>query len=476
MSDAEVQAAIVNAEMIRRKSASDGNGSDDSIILDPSDPLPSARALIEQRYQIGDHRTLHHHAGVFYEWSGACYPRADDAAIRAIVYAFLESALRPDGKPFQPTTLKVNNVLDALRAASNVPSTVAPPAWLEYTPDLPPHEIVACTNGLLHLPTRDLMPATPAFFSHNAVEFAFDPKAPSPGRWLTFLEELWNKDQEPKDTLQELFGYFLTSDTQQQKIAMIVGPKRSGKGTMARVLTKVLGQDNVCAPTLASLGQNFGLAPLIGKQLAIISDARLGSRADQQAIAERLLSVSGEDGITVDRKFLPAWTSKLPTRFLLLTNELPRLADSSGALASRFILLTLHESFYGREDPALTDKLLDELPGIFNWSLDGWDRLQERGYFVQPASSQEALQELEDLSSPVGAFVRECCIIAANERVACDILYSTWKTWCEEHGRKYPGTSQTFGRDLRAVMPGLRRSQRREDDDSRVGYYLGIGL
>ncbi|MCH7688335.1 MAG: hypothetical protein IH899_16915, partial [Planctomycetes bacterium] len=95
-----------------------------------------------------DLRTLHHHAGVFYAWSGACYPSADDAAIRAIVYCFLEGALRPDGKPFRPTSNKVHNVLDALRAAANVPSTVAPPAWLEYTPDLPPHEIVACTNGL----------------------------------------------------------------------------------------------------------------------------------------------------------------------------------------------------------------------------------------------------------------------------------------------------------------------------------------
>jgi putative DNA primase/helicase len=42
---------------------------------------------------------------------------------------------------------------------------------------------------------------------------------------------------------------------------------------------------------LASLGQKFGLSPPIGKQLAVIADARLGGRADQQAIAERLLSV-----------------------------------------------------------------------------------------------------------------------------------------------------------------------------------------
>jgi len=69
---------------------------------------------------------------------------------------------------------------------------------------------------------------------------------------------------------------------------------------------------------------------VVGKRVAIISDARLGGRADQHAIAERLLSITGEDTITVDRKFREAWTRRLQTRFLILSNELPRLPDASG--------------------------------------------------------------------------------------------------------------------------------------------------
>ena len=37
------------------------------------------------------------------------------------------------------------------------------------------------------------------------------------------------------DTLQEIFGYLLTSNTSQQKIFLIIGPPRSGKGTMVRI-------------------------------------------------------------------------------------------------------------------------------------------------------------------------------------------------------------------------------------------------
>jgi putative DNA primase/helicase len=64
---------------------------------------------------------------------------------------------------------------------------------------------------------------------------------------------------------------------------------------------------------------------------------------------------------------------------VIATNELPRLSDASGALASRMIILNTPESFYGRENHDLTDDLMEELPGIFNWALDGLDRLRGQG-------------------------------------------------------------------------------------------------
>ena len=157
--------------------------------------------------------------------------------------------------------------------------------------------------------------------------------------------------------------------------------------------------------------------PLIDKRAAIISDARLGGQVDGNAVAERLLSISGEDAQTIDVKYGAHWSGRLAVRFLLLTNELPRIGDASGALASRFIVLTLRESFYGREDRSLTKRLIRELPGILNWALDGLDRLHDRGYFEMPQSSTEAIRVIEDLGSPVGAFVRDWCVVGPTQRI-----------------------------------------------------------
>ncbi len=50
--------------------------------------------------------------------------------------------------------------------------------------------------------------------------------------------------------------------------------------------------------------------------------------------------ISGEDALTIDRKNLKPLTITLPTRLLILSNELPRLGED-GAMAKRFILLRL---------------------------------------------------------------------------------------------------------------------------------------
>jgi putative DNA primase/helicase len=235
--------------------------------------------------------------------------------VRAAAYAWLEHALYPGDTgplPWAPTRRKVDDVEDALRSIVLVDSAASAPAWTNGRTDPPADETVAMRNGLLHIPSRTLLPHTPAHFSHFALSFPYLPNAPEPRRWLTFLRQLWPDDESSIAALQEVLGYVLGGDTRQQKLFLLVGPKRAGKGTIARVVTGLLGSHNVAAPTLASLSTNFGLQPLVGKPLAVVSDARLSGKADGAVVVERLLSISGEDSLTIDRKYRDPWTGRLP--------------------------------------------------------------------------------------------------------------------------------------------------------------------
>jgi putative DNA primase/helicase len=451
----------------------------------PGQPLPNARRFVDAEFNHQERHLLVHQGGQFYGWDGACWPSVDDAELKAGLYQWFDGKTylheTKDGserRPFAPNRYKIADLQDALRAHTHIALTVTTPSWLSagtIVPALPADEVVSCTNGLVHWPTRTLYPHTPTFYAHHAIAFAFDPRAPAPARWFEFLQELWPDDPESIDTLQELFGYLVSGDTRLQKMFLLVGPKRSGKGTIARILKAMLGAHNVAGPTLAGIATNFGLSPLIGKPVAVIADARLKA-SDTSIVTERLLSISGEDTLTVDRKYREPWTGQLPARIVVLSNELPRLSDSSGALASRFIVLSMTTSFYGRENPNLTEELSEELPGIFTWALDGLERLRARGRFIQPKSSQEAIRELEDLGSPVGAFVRDQCVVGAGHTVSRAQLYEVWRQWCQDHGR-HATAAETFGRDIRAAVPGLRSTQpTNPDDGKRYRAYEGIGL
>lgn len=449
----------------------------------PTPPAPPHREQLSERTPADsaaqfaadyyEQTRLKEWQGVFYRWRCGAWQEASEADIRAQMYRFIEGRHQHD---FRATRDRVSKIIDALRSGVHLEDlAVNPPCWLVTPGHAPADEIVACENGLLHLPTGTLHTATPEFFNLNALPVAFDPGAPSPRAWLAFLAQVWPDDPEAIAALQELFGYLLTPDTSQQKVFLIVGPKRSGKGTIARVLTALLGAANVASPTLGSMSGDFGLQSLVGKLAAVLSDARLSGRADQKEVAENLLRISGEDQVEVNRKFLKPLALRLGVRFVLLTNELPKIADASGAMASRFVILTMAHSFFGREDPGLTARLMAELSGIFRWAVEGWHRLRARGYFVPPKSSAAAVQELADLGSPIGAFVREACTQGAGAEVGVDQLFTAWRVWCADQGVERAGTKAQFGRDLNAAVPGLNITQPRVDGD-RVRVYVGLGL
>ena len=285
---------------------------------------------------------------------------------------------------------------------------------------------------------------------------------------MKFLRSIWDDDDESIACLQQIVGLMLTWELKHQKMVLVVGPKRSGKGTIAEIIRQLVGPMNTASPGLNSLSTQFGMQSLIGKQVAIISDARLTQRTDLAVLAENLLRISGADAVSVPRKFLEDWSGRLTVRFLLLSNEVPRIADPSGALASRFVILTMKNSFFGREDKNLAQRLTAELPSIFAWALDGLDTLEADGALIEPAASREAVQLLEELASPILTFIREECMQEPGASIECSLLFDRWADWCREHHRgDFAGDTQGFGAKLKAAAPWVTVTRPRIDGRQR---------
>ncbi len=425
----------------------------------PSMPMDVAHVFVEKA--CSSDGLLRHWRGGWWLWRTSCWIEAEDRAVRSLLYRFTEKAVyftEDELAPWAPTRRKIGDLLEALAAVCILPADKDQPSWLD---DRSTGIVVSLANGLVDLEGRRLLPHTPQFFNQTRVPFAYQPDAPAPARWLQFLGEVWPDEPAPR-LLAEWFGYVISGRLDLQKIFLNVGPTRGGKGVIARILSELVGRPNVAGPTLNSLGGDFGLAPLIGKPLAVISDARFVGK-DGSTVIERLLSISGEDTLTVNRKYRDQWTGKLPCRLHIISNELPRLGDASTAIIGRILLLLTTRSWLGKEDHELERELNKELTGILNWSLEGLGRLKANGNrFTRLPSAEEAIIAMRDLASPVAAFAREQCRVDAGCEITVEQLYAAYRSWCEDNGHA-KATKQNFGRDPR-------------EGETRFRLYSGISL
>jgi putative DNA primase/helicase len=159
----------------------------------------------------------------------------------------------PSSPPCVPqvTTRVVSNALQALQSMVRLDPDASPPEWIGEGPrPFPAEEVLIANNGLLHLQSylqgREdcIVPHTSALFSTRAaLGYDVSLQAPDPQTWLTFLSQLWPGDEQSIECLQEWCGYLLTQDTWLQKILLMVGPRRGGKGTIGRVLRSLVGAE-----------------------------------------------------------------------------------------------------------------------------------------------------------------------------------------------------------------------------------------
>jgi putative DNA primase/helicase len=245
------------------------------------DAMPEARRFITEVCTRDEELILRCWQGEFYGHDGTRYRVIPEDEMRERVVTYLD-------KSFSRLNITaVSNVLACIAAQTLVSSRKPMPSWIGMESPWDAAECLVCANGILPVRSLDTKPTliapTPALFTVNGLDFAFDPKAACP-RWLEFLAQLWPADPQSIEVLQEIIGYLLLPETRYQKMFMLIGPRRSGKGTIARVAKQVVGPDNVCSPRLGSLAGDFGLQPLLRKTVAIIGDARLSRRIDSAAI------------------------------------------------------------------------------------------------------------------------------------------------------------------------------------------------
>jgi putative DNA primase/helicase len=354
----------------------------------------------------------------------------------------------------------IQSACQAFSSISTIPERHLPkmPYWIDRNQaDWDPTETIALRNCILNVRTKQTQDLTNRWFSKVRSNVEWTGITADCQDWKSFLNSCFPNDPESIELLQMYFGLCLTSNTSFQKILAMIGPPRSGKGTISRTLANLLGPESVASLGIGDLAREFGLEKLIGVPVAIMPDVRFGSRDNVSDAIERILSISGEDEIRIARKYQSDWSGKLPTRLIMASNEMPRLPDAAAAIPTRLLVLQFTESHVGREDQTLQARISAEMTGILAWAVEGYSKLLQAGKFPENDSTSNAIEEAKEIGSPAQAFLSDCIEVTNNENETLEIgkIYDVYKQWCGQTGRN-PSCIQTISKQIKDLYPKLR--------------------
>lgn len=305
-----------------------------------------------------------------------------------------------------------------------------------------------CRNGLLQLSTGELKPHTPDFVSLVQSPVTYDPDATAT-TWLACLEA-WMKgpeSEEKKLMLQQFSGYLLTSSMAYAKALFLVGDGGNGKSTFADTLSMVIGEQGTSRIDLEDLYSTFGLKGLIGKRLNVVEE--VGGNYYQAHKLKKL--ISGES-LTINMKFKDQFKFTPTAKFMFAVNTMPRVDDSSSATERRILVVQFNNHFRDNPNTELRfsgGALFQELPGILNWMLEGYRKLEKDKMFVTTHEQQLALLEYREENSSVEGFIGECLYYSPAVETPTSKLYTEYKDYCMKDGRKFK-SAIAFTKEMKA--------------------------
>lgn len=320
-------------------------------------------------------------------------------------------------------------------------------------------------NGTIDLRTARIRPHRQSDLITKLSPVRHDPKASAP-RWFQFLDEIMCGDHELMEFLQMAAGYSLTGDTREHCLFFLYGQGSNGKSTFIEVLRALWGEYGQQADFASFLsrrgeGPRNDIARMRGARFVAASEAD----SDRGFDGTVLKQLTGGDTVVARKLYEEHQEFKPVHKLWLAANHKPIVREQTEGFWRRIRLIPFLATFpEDKRDKRLTRKLLEELPGILNWVIDGCILWRKQG-LVEPKAVTRATQNYREENDILGEFIAAHCKIDAEAWSSTVSLYREFTGWWSETRgqRSTPLSAIAFGRMLgerQQITPSKRHRVR----------------
>ncbi len=367
----------------------------------------------------------------FFKYSGKCYEQCSDDYLNYLC----QKELGKYRKLFTKSVMY--NFIHFCIADDLVDSDKARNDQVKY---------LTLQNGLFDLIEETLIEHTPEIFTTNLLPYDYDPSAQCP-LWLKYLDDVFLGDQDKITFAQESIGYAFLKEIPKPALYFLIGSGSNGKSVFVNTISNLFGEENVSTISLNQLTNEYYTLGLFGKMVNISSETPHKKQINTDMVKAAVAGdwISGRNPYKEPTKFKPY------AKHFLSMNQIPKIDDTSHGWWRRIYILEFLKTFSEDEmDVHLTDKLKDELSGIFNWALYGYKRLRENKFiFSKGISIQKSKQNYKNESNNVFAFVSQYLKKTdEDKRVKLKGAYDLYRSYCDSEGEKDPLRKAEFKKTL----------------------------
>jgi putative DNA primase/helicase len=354
--------------------------------------------------------------GSWRRYGRGVWSEIDVVEVEKGVLEVLKEAI-PEG--IQPSKVLLSSVVTLVRVEVQVP----PHRWAD-----PERGIIVCQNGTLEIEGRNFREHRREDYALFSVAFDYDPDAKAKIWEEAFKERLGDS----WDFLQEYAGYSLTTRTDLEASAFLVGPTGCGKSTFIEGLETVAG-DQAGTLSLADIERShYALSNIPGKTLLTATEA---PNAYLKSTATLDTIVSGEM-IQIEKKYQNPERVRPVAKILWAMNELPQIRNPNAGIFRRAQVVPF-PALEKEVNPLVKKAIKQEGSGILNWALDGLDRLRAQRWFTISEEMREATDGFKAGNDIPKAFIEaECKTDNPERREPSGLLYQKYREWCLDNGYK----------------------------------------
>lgn len=337
--------------------------------------------------------------------------------------------------------------------------------------------ILNCKTGMIDLQTGRIMAHDRRAYCTKIARCEYIPQAECP-RWLQFLREIFCNDGEVVDWVQKAVGYSMTGLTDEQCFFVLYGHGANGKSTFLKILQRILGSYATTAEmrTFVSDNKRSGprddLAHLHGARFVTASEAEKGSKLAESFIKE----VTGGERVTARHLFGNLFEFFPIFKLWLGTNHMPRISGTDHGIWRRVRFIPFEATFLPeQQDKRLDLTLVNEMPGILQWAIQGCLRWQKESLHPIPSAVENATGRMREQMDVLADFLRDECVVTdPHLSITSGDLHKRYVLWAEEQGVHRPMSNKRLSDELEARGFQKGRATSGPDKDRMVWQSFGL--